>query len=276
DLPLGAIPGSADFGTLVHEVFERLDCTADDLDDRLTDLIGQRRGTATARVDTTVLRDGLRAAIESPLGPLFGRGVRLRDLAPADRLAELSFECPLATSGPATSDRAIGALVCAHLAPHDPMRPWAERLAAGLFDVDLAGHLTGSIDAVFRVVDPTTGRPRFVAVDYKSNLLRGPDGVARTADYAPSRLPAAMADHHYPLQALIYLVVVHRYLRWRLPDYDPTVHLGGAAYLFVRGMTGPDTPVVEGHPHGVCSWPVPPSLVIALSDLLDGRSGEAA
>ncbi len=274
DLPLGAIPGSKEFGILVHEVFEQLDFTGSDaeLDEHLAELIARRRGVANARVDTTVLRDGLRAAIESPLGPLFGDGVRLRDLAPADRLAELSFECMLATGGPATTDRAIGALVCTHLTADDPMRPWAERLAAGLFDVDLAGHLTGSIDAVFRVTDPATGQPRFVAVDYKSNLLRGPDGTARSTDYAPSRLPAAMADHHYPLQALIYLVVVHRYLRWRLPDYDPAVHLGGAAYLFVRGMTGPDTTVVDGHPHGVCSWPVPSALVVALSDLLDGRS----
>ena len=88
----------------------------------------------------------------------------------------------------------------------------------------------------------------------------------------PDRLPAAMAEHHYPLQALLYAVALHRYLRWRLPGYDPAVHLGGAAYLFVRGMTGPDTPVVDGHPHGVCSWPVPSALVVALSDLLDGRS----
>ena len=172
---------------------------------------------------------------------------------------------------------ALGAFALAGLRAAEPAEekenPEEFSRVRGLFDVDLAGHLTGSIDAVFRVTDPTTGRPRFVAVDYKSNVLRGPDGVARTADYAPARLPAAMADHHYPLQALIYLVVVHRYLRWRLPDYDPTVHLGGAAYLFVRGMTGPDTPVVDGQPHGVCSWPVPPALVVALSDLLDGRSG---
>jgi exodeoxyribonuclease V beta subunit len=277
DLPLGAIPGSKEFGILVHEVFERLDFTAPDadLDAHLAELIARRRGVANARVDAAVLCAGLRAAIESPLGPCFGDGVRLRDLAPADRLAELSFECTLATGGAAATDRTIGALVCAHLDPGDPMRPWAERLAAGLFDVDLAGHLTGSIDAVFRITDPATGEPRFVAVDYKSNLLRGPDRVARSTDYAPDRLPAAMAEHHYPLQALIYLVVVHRYLRWRLPGYDPHRHLGGAAYLFVRGMTGPDTPVVDGHPHGVCTWMVPPTLVVALSDLLDGRHEEA-
>ena len=49
-----------------------------------------------------------------------------------------------------------------------------------------------------------------------------------------------MVEHDYPLQALLYSVALHRYLRWRLPGYRPADHLGGVAYLFVRGMTGPD------------------------------------
>jgi exodeoxyribonuclease V beta subunit len=40
-------------------------------------------------------------------------------------------------------------------------------------------------------------------------------------------------------------------------------------YLFVRGMCGPDTPVVDGHPAGVFDWQPPASLIIAMSDLLD-------
>ena len=107
-------------------------------------------------------------------------------------------------------------------------------------------------------------------VDYKTNTLSERGRKSQLMDYRPDRLPAAMAEHHYPLQALLYSVALHRYLRWRVPDYSPAAHLGGAAYLFVRGMAGPDTPVVEGNPHGVFSWQVPPALVTALSDLLDG------
>jgi exodeoxyribonuclease V beta subunit len=79
-----------------------------------------------------------------------------------------------------------------------------------------------------------------------------------------------MLHSHYPLQALLYSVVLHRYLRWRLPGYDPTVHLGGILYLYVRGMCGPDTPVVDGQPCGVFAWQPPASMVVALSDLLAG------
>ena len=47
-----------------------------------------------------------------------------------------------------------------------------------------------------------------------------------------------MQRAHYPLQALLYTVALHRYLRWRLPGYDPDAHLAGVLYLFLRGMIG--------------------------------------
>ena len=53
-----------------------------------------------------------------------------------------------------------------------------------------------------------------------------------------------MRRAHYPLQAMFYLVALHRYLRWRIPGYDPAVNLGGAFYLFLRGMACPG-PVTE-------------------------------
>ena len=60
------------------------------------------------------------------------------------------------------------------------------------------------------------------------------------------------------LQALLYTVALHRYLRWRLPGYDPDRHLAGVFYLFVRGAPG-----------GVFSWRPPGELVAALSDVLE-------
>ncbi|MBO0691322.1 MAG: hypothetical protein J2P58_00360, partial [Acidimicrobiaceae bacterium] len=68
---------------------------------------------------------------------------------------------------------------------------------------------------------------------------------------------------------------LHRYLRWRLPAYRPSSHLGGALYLFVRGMTGAATPTTGDTVHGVYSWAVPPGLVVELSDLLAGRRESA-
>ncbi|MBS1847952.1 MAG: PD-(D/E)XK nuclease family protein, partial [Actinobacteria bacterium] len=135
------------------------------------------------------------------------------------------------------------------------------------------GHLTGSIDLVLRVRDGDV--QRFVVVDYKTNALHDPSRSVGDS-YGREQLVHAMSDAHYPLQALLYSVALHRYLRWRLPGYDPDRNLGGIAYLFVRGMTGgseePATSVVE-HPPGIARWDLSPKAVIAVSDLLAGGPG---
>ena len=50
-----------------------------------------------------------------------------------------------------------------------------------------------------------------------------------------------MDEHHYYLQACLYSVAAHRFLRSRIPDYVLERDFGGAWYLFFRGMLGPDT-----------------------------------
>jgi exodeoxyribonuclease V beta subunit len=78
-----------------------------------------------------------------------------------------------------------------------------------------------------------------------------------------------MAEDHYVLQALLYQVALHRYLRWRVRDYLPERHLGGIAYLFVRGLVGPDTPIGDsGEPYGLFTWNPPLPLIIALDEEL--------
>jgi exodeoxyribonuclease V beta subunit len=78
-----------------------------------------------------------------------------------------------------------------------------------------------------------------------------------------------MQRMHYVLQALLYTVALHRYLRWRLPQYDPAQNLAGVLYLFLRGMAGPGTPIVDGGRCGVFAWQPPAALVEELSDVLD-------
>ena len=279
--PLARLPAGAAFGTMVHAVLEAVEFGDPDLSGALetavADQLGWRaldltpRGMAGADDGTgrRLLVAGLAAALATPLGPLFADRC-LGDLAPADRLAELSFELRLGAGGLPRSDRDVGRLLLAHLGPDDPLGEWAAATAAGRFGVTLAGHLTGSIDAVLRVGDPPGAR--YVVVDYKTNRLGHIGSEPGPDDYGPAAMTAAMVQHHYPLQALLYSVALHRYLRWRVPDYDPAIHLGGVAYLFVRGMSGPTVPRAAAGPHGVWSWAVPAGLVTELSDLLDGRA----
>ena len=140
------------------------------------------------------------------------------------------------------------------------LREWYTRLATWSLRSQVRGFLTGSIDLVIRLEGP-----RFAILDYKTNWLGPPDEPLTLAHYRPEILTEEMGRAHYGLQALLYTVALHRYLRWRLPDYDPDRHLAGVLYLFVRGMAGePDA--------GVFTWQPAGALVQALSDVLDGRA----
>jgi exodeoxyribonuclease V beta subunit len=134
----------------------------------------------------------------------------------------------------------------------------------------LCGYLSGSIDAVLRIPDPGSGQHRYLIVDYKTNRLGDSHLPLSAAHYGREQLVQAMLHSDYPLQALLYSVVLHRFLRWRQPGYNPETHLGGVLYLFLRGMCGARTPVLDSHPAGVFDWRPPPALVTALSELLDG------
>ncbi len=206
-----------------------------------------------------------RAPLETPLGALFD-GRRLRDLRPADRLDELAFDLPLAGGDSPTGTvtmAGIADVFAAHVLPDGPLGGYPDRLRDPVLAAEARGYLTGSIDLVARIDG------RHVVVDYKTNRLAPPDEPLTLWHYRPEALATAMQDAHYPLQAALYAVALHRYLRWRLPAYDPARHLGGVAYLFLRGMAGAETPTFDGHPCGVFPWQPPPSFVLDLSDLLD-------
>ena len=77
--------------------------------------------------------------------------------------------------------------------------------------------------------------------------------------------------HHYPLQAHLYLVALHRFLRWRLPNYSPKRHLGGYVYIFLRGIPGEQT-ITERQPlnsiPGLIVEQAPLKRVLTLDKLL--------
>jgi len=276
---LGPLLAGTTFGTFVHGILEDVDFTSGDLD---ADLDGAARARAhrsgldladlaPADVDgPALLVDGLHAAIHTPLGPLF-RGAPLASLDRSDRLDELGFDLRIGGSGRHPTARDIGLLTVRYLDPGHPLLAWAEALAGGSIDVRLAGYLTGSVDLVARVRGDD-GSERYVVADYKTNRLGARGRPQQVGDYDERRLTEAMAEHDYPLQALLYAAALHRYLRWKRPRADRPTLVAGAAYLFVRGMTGPGVATSEGGgSHGVFTWEMPAGLVTGVSDLLDGR-----
>jgi len=245
------LPAGPAFGTLVHDILE--DPDPDALTERCHDAIARH---GASQIDPDELAAGLEPVLHTSLGSL---GVTLAQIDATDRLAELDFELPLAggdTAVPHATLTDLGAL----LRQHDlgSLAGYPDLLAQ-LKPAALKGFLTGSIDAVLR-----QSGPRYTVVDYKTNWL-GTDELTAW-HYRPEAMVAEMLRTHYVLQALLYSVALHRYLRWRQPDYDPHQHLGPVLYLFVRGMCGPDSPAGAG----VFEWQPPPGLIVALSDLLAG------
>ena len=271
--PMAELPSGAAFGSLVHGVLEVADPFAADLEAELRGHVEEQRVWWPVDTPAEELAAALVPLHHTSLGPLAG-GLTLGEIGLPDRLRELDFEIPLAggdvAPGVEVTLADVGALLARHLDDGDPLRPYADRLRTpGLGGQSLRGYLSGSIDVVLRVPSDHEA-PRYLVVDYKTNWLGPADQPLTAAAYSRDRLAEAMLHSDYPLQALLYVVVVHRYLRWRQPGYDPAQHLGGVLYLYVRGMCGPDTPEDDGHPAGVFSWQPPPALVVALSDLLDG------
>jgi exodeoxyribonuclease V beta subunit len=274
--PMADLPGGTAFGTLVHAVLEeaRLDPAEPSagLLAAATAVCGRWGGT----LPPEVLAPALVPAVTTPLGPA-ADGLRWCDLPAGDVLPELAFEMPLdggderepGVRGEVRLGQVAG-LLTEHLPADDRMAGYAAALADPLLaEQPLRGYLTGSLDAVVRVGAPD--RVRYVVVDHKTNRLADRDEPLTAWHYRSEALDTAVVRSHYPLQALLYEVALHRFLRWRQPGYAPERHLGGVLYLFLRGMCGPGTPTgPDGAVPGVWDWRPPAALVVALSDLLAG------
>lgn len=250
-VPLADMVAGARLGTGLHTLLERIDFGEgpDRWGDEARRLAG-RRALPVAAVDLVV--EALDTVLNTPLGA-GALDFRLSELRRGDRINEMHYVLPVAVAAEAGRFAALGAgpgdgrAGSSKVGPSDLARamrdhpggalpeayPWRlEALPARAF----AGWLSGSLDLVFRRTG-RDGRERWYLLDWKSNHL-GP----AWDDYAPERLAAAMAHHHYYLQAHLYTVALYRHLRRCLGGaFDYEADFGGVMYLFIRGMR-PDRP----------------------------------
>jgi len=215
-------------GECLHAIFERIDFTdpagwsdaiARGLFAHPQSLRGVRpseQSTLLAGMAARMLADVMRTALPD--------GIVLGSIPNARRLTELEFSLP---------------------SPRVPANALNAALRSLGYDVprlafrDLEGYLKGFIDLVFE------HGGRYYVLDWKSNHL----GHA-PSDYGPAEVRAAMTEHSYALQYLLYAVAVGRYLKHRVPGYRHDTHFGGVLYLFVRGVR-PDWVNADGTPAGV-------------------------
>ncbi|PJF04424.1 exonuclease V subunit beta [Acinetobacter seifertii] len=145
--------------------------------------------------------------------PLY-QGFRLNQLQPEHYLSECPFYLAL-------SDRVLAMKRIQQLFAEYGME------MPELLEARSARYLNGSIDLVY------FDGQRYHIADYKSNYLG-----ENLADYSGASIIQSMSLASYWLQAGLYLVALHRYLKVKMQNYDIEQHLGGATYLYLRGMNG--------------------------------------
>ncbi len=211
---LHAFPRGASAGNFLHGLLEwagREGFAAVAADHgKLLDQVARRCNVQGWNAWIAPLAQWLQGWLATPL-PL-GPGAQVR---PAD-LGRVQVEMEFWFSATRVDTQALDALVRAHTLDRMP-RP-------ALQPGRLNGMLKGFIDLVIE------HDGRYYVLDYKSNWL-GP----RDEDYTAQAMRDAVLHHRYELQYVLYLFALHRLLRARLADYDYDTHVGGAAYVFLRG-----------------------------------------
>ena len=221
-------------GNFLHDQLEWLAADGFAMDAAKAERLKYRCENAGYKAQTDDVLQWLTRVVAQPL-----RGPNAPLNALGDLLPEMEFWLPAER----LHAREVDALCQQHLLP-GVSRPQ-------LPDAQLHGMLMGFADLVFE------HEGRYWVLDYKSNYL-GTDDAAYTAQ----ALDAAMAQHRYEVQAALYMLALHRLLRARLGDaYDPAQQLGGAVYLFLRGIDGPAG--------GCCTLPAPLALLDGLDAMLN-------
>jgi exodeoxyribonuclease V beta subunit len=209
--PRGSVPGN-----FLHEQLEWMaqdgfHCVhAANFDSRLAARI-ERAGWANRQQDAI---DWLKLVATTSLPPLNAALADLQGVLP-----EMEFWFPSEHLDASALDR----LCAAHLLDGVARPSLPQR--------QLHGMLKGFADLVFE------HEGRYWVLDYKSNALGGNDKA-----YTRAAMAHGMAAHRYDIQGAIYMLALHRLLKSRLGDaYDPASQLGGAVFLFLRGIANSAT-----------------------------------
>lgn len=121
----------------------------------------------------------------------------------------------------------------------------------------LEGMMHGFIDLIFQ------WQGQYYIADYKSTHLGN-----KLYCYDSNTLQKNIQDNFYDLQYLLYSLALHRYLKTRLPDYNPEQHFGGVYYLYLRGMS-------KDSQHGVYFTQIESQLLDKLDRLFFNELTEA-
>jgi exodeoxyribonuclease V beta subunit len=216
-----SFPAGARYGTLLHDLLEWLshnqwpvaNAEAPAWAQHAWGQLLERKASWLQLGDAprAQLAPWLQAVVQTPLplSELNAAPLTLRDLRTEHLWPEMEFNLEVHQ----LSASQLDPLIQRHVFEGTPRPALQPRVMHGM--------LTGSMDLVLQ------HDGRYWVVDYKSNKL---------PNYDSATLQDAVLHKRYDVQYVLYTLALHRLLKVRLPGYDYAQHMGGAVYLFLRGI----------------------------------------
>jgi len=237
--PLSEFPKGTIAGTCLHKILERFEFRNDN-NQELIDLIIEELNIH--QIDTSFtfkVKDAILRIINISLGSEL-QNKKLVDIPNKNLLKEVKYDLTLSYEGRNLNSNDISR--CFLL---DQQCEFGEEYANKINDLQIMnkGFHSGCIDCVFPVGN-TIEDSKWWIIDWKSNFISGSENSdCLPINYHYENMRDEMIKHHYPLQSHLYLLALHRLLKWRLKNYQPHQHLGGYIYMFLKGL--PDFELFE-------------------------------
>ena len=181
---------------------------------------------------SVLVKEAILAIIETPLGKNF-KNKSLIDIPESNILKEMKYEIPISYKGKIITNKDI-----AECFAFDEEYDFSNEYISKIMELDIysKGFHSGYIDCVLSDCSSKENSKWWV-IDWKSNYIsEESNNICIPRNYKYENLKKEMINHHYPLQSHLYLLALHRLLKWRLKNYKPEIHLGGYIYFFIRGL----------------------------------------
>ncbi len=206
-----AFPKGARTGNAWHKIFETIDYGQPS--DKHIDGIHKSMkeyGFSPDAIDFECIYAMVAATISRKLDNHCGTPFSLRDIDKTKRITEMPFYL--------RADRGDPSLI------RDIIEEY-EGFCVSIRPESFHGYLQGFIDLLFE------NNGKWFVLDWKSNHLGN-----STEFYQFEYLTSAMEENEYRLQYILYVVAVTKYLSNTLESFNYDEHIGGAYYVFLRGV----------------------------------------
>ena len=230
--PLSSFPKGKNAGTCLHKIIERYNFHSENLQN-LRKIINEE--LRNFKIDISFLNkveDAILRVARCSLGEKL-KYKRLIDIPNSQILKELKYDLALSKNGLAVQSKDIAKCFCI-----ENQYDFGVNYSKKIEDLNIysAGFHSGLIDCIVPIGN-NLDNSKWWIIDWKSNYISSSnESICITQNYNYENMKSEMIKHHYPLQSHLYLLALHRLLKWRLKKYDPIKNLGGYIYIFLRGL----------------------------------------